>query len=428
MIIMKNPTDEDVLKLLERRMKTASEVEETVKEIIRRVKNEGDRALEEYLKRFEKYPLSVKELLVSEEEMAEASVEEDFIEAVKVVIEDLKKFHQRQKETSFFFTTDGGSFLGEMVVPLESVGIYVPGGKVPYFSTLLMCAVPAIVAGVERIVVTTPPDEKGKVSPYILKVCEILGLKEIYKMGGAHAIAALSYGTETVKPVDKIVGPGGVFVTLAKKLVYGDVGIDSIAGPSEITIITDGSVPLDFVAADFLSQAEHDENAMSVVITTSKEVFEKLPGVIEEHLQSLPEERRKTAEISTSNFGIIVFTDDLKRAFEISNLIAPEHLEILVEKPFEVLSYVKNAGSVFLGRYTCESVGDYGAGPNHVLPTFRSARFSSGLRVSDFTKKIFVTHFSEEDFKKKSVLYSRMARWEGFEAHARAVDVRRESL
>lgn len=428
MIIMRNPTDEDILKLLERRMKAASEVEEIVKEIIRRVKNEGDRALEEYLKRFEKYPLSVKELLVSEEEMAEASVEEDFIEAVKVVIEDLKKFHQRQKETSFFFTTDGGSFLGEMVVPLESVGIYVPGGKVPYFSTLLMCAVPAIVAGVERIVVTTPPDEKGKVSPYILKVCEILGLKEIYKMGGAHAIAALSYGTETVKPVDKIVGPGGVFVTLAKKLVYGDVGIDSIAGPSEITIITDGSVPLDFVAADFLSQAEHDENAMSVVITTSKEVFEKLPGVIEEHLQSLPEERRKTAEISTSNFGIIVFTDDLKRAFEISNLIAPEHLEILVEKPFEVLSYVKNAGSVFLGRYTCESVGDYGAGPNHVLPTFRSARFSSGLRVSDFTKKIFVTHFSEEDFKKKSVLYSRMARWEGFEAHARAVDVRRESL
>ncbi|AJG41601.1 histidinol dehydrogenase [Thermotoga sp. RQ7] len=428
MIIMRNPTDEDILKLLERRMKAASEVEEIVKEIIKRVKNEGDRALEEYLKRFEKYPLSVRELLVSEEEMAEVSVEKDFIETVKIVIEDLKEFHQRQKETSFFFTTDGGSFLGEMVVPLESVGIYVPGGKVPYFSTLLMCAVPAIVAGVERIVVTTPPDEKGKVSPYILKVCEILGLKEIYKMGGAHAIAALSYGTETVKPVDKIVGPGGVFVTLAKKLVYGDVGIDSIAGPSEITIITDGSVPLDFVAADFLSQAEHDENAMSVVITTSKEVFEKLPGVIEEHLQSLPEERRKTAEISTSNFGIIVFTDDLKRAFEISNLIAPEHLEILVEKPFEVLSYVKNAGSVFLGRYTCESVGDYGAGPNHVLPTFRSARFSSGLRVSDFTKKIFVTHFSEEDFKKKSVLYSRMARWEGFEAHARAVDVRRESL
>ncbi|PLV56080.1 histidinol dehydrogenase [Thermotoga sp. SG1] len=428
MIIMRNPADEDVLKLLERRMKAASKVEEAVKEIIKRVKSEGDRALEEYLKRFEKYPLSVKDLLVSEEEIAQASVERDFIETVKVVIEDLKEFHQRQKETSFFFTTDGGSFLGEMVVPLESVGIYVPGGKVPYFSTLLMCAVPAIVAGVERIVVTTPPDENGKVSPYILKVCEMLGLKEIYKMGGAHAIAALSYGTETVRPVDKIVGPGGVFVTLAKKLVYGDVGIDSIAGPSEITIITDGSVPLDFVAADFLSQAEHDENAMSVVITTSKEVFEKLPEVIEEHLRSLPDERRKTAEISTSNFGTIILIENLKRAFEISNLIAPEHLEILVEKPFEVLGYVKNAGSVFLGKYTCESVGDYGVGPNHVLPTFRSARFSSGLRVSDFTKKIFITHFSEEDFKKKGVLYSKMARWEGFEAHARAVDVRRESL
>lgn len=180
-----------------------------------------------------------------------------------------------------------------MVVPLESVGIYVPGGKVPYFSTLLMCAVPAIVAGVERIVVTTPPDENGGISPYILKTCEILGLKEIYRMGGAHAVAALTYGTETVKPVDKIVGPGGVFVTLAKKHVYGDVGIDSIAGPSEITIVTDGSVDLDLVAADFLSQAEHDENAMSVVITTSREVFEKLPHVIERHLEALPEERRK---------------------------------------------------------------------------------------------------------------------------------------
>ncbi|MCD6551172.1 histidinol dehydrogenase [Thermotoga sp.] len=428
MILMKNPSDEDVLKLLERRMRTASKVEEIVKEIVRRVRDEGDVALEEYLKRFEKYPLSVKELLVSEEEIAEANVEEDFIETIRVVIEDLKEFHRRQKESSFFFTTNGGSFLGEMVVPLESVGIYVPGGKVPYFSTLLMCAVPAIVAGVERIVVTTPPDENGKVSPYILKTCEMLGLREIYKMGGAHAIAALSYGTETVKPVDKIVGPGGVFVMFAKKLVYGDVGIDSIAGPSEITIIADESSPLDFVAADFLSQAEHDENAMSMVITTSKEVFEKLPEVIEEHLQSLPEERRKTAEISTNNFGAIILAENLKRAFEISNLIAPEHLEILVENPFETLGYIKNAGSVFLGKYTCESVGDYGAGPNHVLPTFRSARFSSGLRVSDFTKKIFVTHFSEKDFRKKGKLYSRMARWEGFEAHARAVDVRRGRL
>jgi histidinol dehydrogenase len=231
-----------------------------------------------------------------------------------------------------------------------------------------------------------------------------------------------------VKPVDKIVGPGGVFVTLAKKHVYGDVGIDSIAGPSEITIVTDGSVDLDLVAADFLSQAEHDENAMSVVITTSREVFEKLPHVIERHLEALPEERRKTARISTENFGTIILTDSLKRAFEISNLIAPEHLEVLVEKPFESLGYIKNAGSVFLGKYTCESVGDYGAGPNHVLPTFRSARFSSGLRVSDFTKKIFITYLSEEDFKRKGELYSKMARWEGFEAHARAIDVRRGKL
>ncbi|AAD36118.1 MAG TPA: histidinol dehydrogenase [Thermotoga sp.] len=428
MILMNNPGDKEVLRLLKQRMESVSQVEETVKEIIRRVKEEGDRALEEFLKRFEKHPVGIENLRVTEKEISEAQVEEEFVETIKIVIEDLKEFHRRQEERSFFFTTKGGSFLGEMVVPLESVGIYVPGGKVPYFSTLLMCAVPAIVAGVERIAVTTPPNENGGISPYILKTCEILGLKEIYRMGGAHAVAALTYGTETVKPVDKIVGPGGVFVTLAKKHVYGDVGIDSIAGPSEIAIVTDGSADLDLIAADFLSQAEHDENAMSVVITTSKEVFEKLPQVIERHLEALPEERRKTARISTENFGTIILTDSLKRAFEISNLIAPEHLEVLVENPFEPLGHIKNAGSVFLGKYTCESVGDYGAGPNHVLPTFRSARFSSGLRVSDFTKKIFITHLSEEDFRRKSELYSKMARWEGFEAHARAIDVRREKL
>ncbi|WP_233186231.1 histidinol dehydrogenase [Thermotoga sp. KOL6] len=425
---MKNPNDSDILRLLEKRMKSVSEIEKEVEEIVQKVKMEGDNALSEFLRKFEKYPITVDHLLVTDEEIKEARVEKEFIETVKTVVEDLKTFHMRQKENSFFFTTSNGSFLGEMVVPLNSVGIYVPGGKVSYFSTLLMCAVPAMIAGVERIVVTTPPNENGKISPYILKVCEILGLKEIYKMGGAHAIATLAYGTNTVKPVDKIVGPGGIFVTLAKKRVFGDVGIDSIAGPSEIAIVTDGSVPLDFVAADFLSQAEHDESAMSVVITTSLEVFEKLPEVINKQLLSLPVERKKTAEASIQNFGIVILVENLKRAFQISNLIAPEHLEILVENPFEYLGYVKNAGSVFLGKYTCESVGDYGIGPNHVLPTFRSARFSSGLRVSDFTKKIFVTHVSKEAFEEKWRIYSKMARWEGFEAHARAVDVRRDML
>ncbi|MGJ8454459.1 histidinol dehydrogenase [Pseudothermotoga sp. U03pept] len=427
MLKLKNPNDDELLSLLEKRRQSFSQLESIVEEVVERIRVEKDKALNEFIKRYEKYQLETNNLRVTEAEMKGAVVEEDFLRTVNEVIEDLKEFHLRQRENSFFFTTNNGSFLGEMVVPLESVGIYVPGGKAPYFSTLMMCAVPAIIAGVERIVVATPPDKDGKISPYILKVCQRLGLKEIYKMGGAHAIAALAYGTETVKPVVKIVGPGGIFVSLAKKKVYGDVGIDSFAGPSEIAIVADKTAPSEYVAADFLSQAEHDAYAMSVVVTTSEELFERLPKLIETQIHNLPEESKKTAQLSVKNFGTIVLVSDLKRAFEISNIIAPEHLEIIVESPFETLGYIKNAGSVFLGKYTCESIGDYGIGPNHVLPTLRASRFSSGLRVSDFTKKVFVTQMSKEDFEKRSTRYSKMARWEGFEAHARAIDVRRET-
>jgi len=426
MLKLKNPNDDELLSLLEKRRQSFSQFESIVEEVVERIRVEKDKALNEFIKRYEKCQLDTNNLLVTEKEIKEAVVEEDFLRTVDKVVEDLKEFHLRQRENSFFFTTNNGSFLGEMVVPLESVGIYVPGGKVPYFSTLMMCAIPAIIAGVGRIAVATPPDKDGKVSPYILKTCERLGLSEIYKVGGAHAVAALAYGTETVKPVVKIVGPGGLFVSLAKKRVYGDVGIDSIAGPSEILIVTDGTIPLQFVAADFLSQAEHDEFSMSVVITISEQVFEELPKVLEAQLYSIPEERRKTAKVSVENFGTIILVERIERAFEISNIIAPEHLEILTENPFELLGYVKCAGSVFLGKYSCESIGDYGIGPNHVLPTFRSARFSSGLRLSDFTKKIFVTHLSKEEFERKYERYSKMARWEGFEAHARAIDIRRD--
>lgn len=425
MRVFRNPSDEQIVEFLKLRGFSLSQLEREVAEIVQRVKEEGDRALGEFLRKFEKCPISVEQLRVSREEIEKAIVPEDFVETVKHVVEDVRRYHLLQKEESRFFTTERGSILGEMVVPLESVGIYVPGGKVPYFSTLLMCAVPAQVAGVERIVVATPPDETGKVSPLILKCCEMLGIEEVYKMGGAHAIAALAYGTESVKPVEKIVGPGGRFVTLAKKIVFGDVGIDSVAGPSEIAIIADDSAPKDYVAADFLSQAEHDEMAMSVLITTSEELFEGFPSLLLSQLNALPTERKATAEKAIENFGLLVFVDRLERAFEISNLIAPEHLEVMVKDPFRYLGMVRNAGSVFLGVYSCEPVGDYGAGPNHVLPTFGTARFSSGLRVSDFTKKVFFTYFSEKEFVEKFERYLKMARWESLEAHAKAIEVRR---
>ena len=423
-----NPSIKDVEQFLNARKQSFEAFEKRVQDIVNKVKHEGDKALSEFVSRFEKFPLKLEDIRVKPEEFEEIMVDDDFEQSVSVVIKDVMNFHERQKENSMFYATHNGSILGELVVPLESVGIYVPGGKASYFSTLIMCAVPAIIAGVERIVVVTPPDERGKVSDYVISVAKMLGIREIYKMGGAHAIAALAYGTESIKRVDKIVGPGGVFVSLAKKIVFGDVGIDSVAGPSELVIIADESVPLNFVVADFLSQSEHDENAMSVLITTSKVYFEEIDSEIERQIKGLPPERRETIEMSLRKNGIVMLVESIQMALEISNVIAPEHLELLVENPFELIGKVKNAGSVFMGKYTCESVGDYGAGPNHVLPTYGSARFSSGLRVSDFVKRVFITYFSKAEFFEKSKIYSKMARWEGFEAHAKAVDIRRDNL
>ncbi|WP_448376074.1 histidinol dehydrogenase [Fervidobacterium sp.] len=423
-----NPSIRDVEQFLNTRQQSFVAFEKRVQDIVNKVKHEGDKALSKFVSMFEKFPLKFEDIRVKPEEFEQIVVDSDFEQIVSDVIKDVTNFHIRQKESSSFYTTVNGSILGEMVVPIESVGIYVPGGKASYFSTLIMCAVPAIIAGVERIVVVTPPDERGKVSDYVISVAKMLGIREIYKMGGAHAIAALAYGTESIKRVDKIVGPGGVFVSLAKKVVFGDVGIDSVAGPSELVVIADESVPLNFVVADFLSQAEHDENAMSVLITTSRMHFDEIDSEVERQLKELTPERRETVKMSLKKNGIVMLAESIQMALEISNVIAPEHLELLVENPFELVGKVKSAGSVFMGKYSCESVGDYGAGPNHVLPTYGSARFSSGLRVSDFLKRVFLTYFSKKDFFEKSEIYSKMARWEGFEAHAKAVDVRRDSL
>ncbi|MGE0032459.1 MAG: histidinol dehydrogenase, partial [Pseudothermotoga sp.] len=310
--------------------------------------------------------------------------------------------------------------------PIESVAIYVPSGKKVYFTTLLMCAIPAKIAGVERIVAVCPPNEKGELSPYVLHLCQKLGIKEVYKMGGAHAIAALAYGTEFVKRVDKIVGPGNAYVSCAKKLVFGDCGIDSIAGPTELVIVADESADPRLVAIDMLAQAEHDEMAMSVLLTNDEDLLDKTLEELARQLNDLGEPNRSVARVSLKKSGLSILMKDLNSAMEFVNILAPEHLELFVEDPFPLLTKLRNAGSVFLNDSSGEAFGDYGIGPNHVLPTSTGARFSSGLSVQDFLKKIFVTRVSKEDVLKQGKLYSTLARFEGFEAHARSIEMRME--
>lgn len=418
------PKNSDIRMLLSERKNEFSRIQIRVSEIVNSIKKEGDKALQKWINEFEKFPVSVKDLRVRDDEFNDVDVPEDFERSLKNLIDRVKDFHVIQVERNKFTINENGSFLGFKIQPIESVGIYVPGGKAPYFSSLVMCAVPAKVAGVERIVVVTPPDPTGKISPFILKTCLELGIDEVYKVGGAQAVAVLAYGTENIKRVDKIVGPGNIYVTLAKKLVYGDCGIDSVAGPSEVLVIADENAKAEYVAADLLSQAEHDENAMSVLVTTSKELLEKVIFEVTEQLEELPFENREVARVSIENHGIAILVEDLNRTIEISNLIAPEHLEIITKEPFEVVKGIKNAGSIFIGDLSSEPVGDYGIGPNHVLPTSGSARFSSGLSVSDFVKKVFLTSLSEKDLLAVGKEFVKLARFEGLEAHAMAVERR----
>ena len=398
------------------------DVSSIVKDIIENVKKSGDKALKEYSLKFDKVDLN--SLIVTEKEIDSAleEVEEEFLNIIVEAAENITEYHSKQLRKGYEIKKENGAVLGQIVLPLEKVGIYVPGGTAAYPSTVLMNAIPAKIAGVKEVVMVTPPNKEGKVNPYILAAAKVAGVDRIFKVGGAQAIAALAYGTESVPQVDKIVGPGNAFVAEAKKQVFGQVAIDMIAGPSEILVISDSKSNPKHLAADLLSQAEHDKNATAVLVTDSFELADCVQKEIEEQLKDLP--REEIARASIDNNGKIIVCKDMSEAIEISNRIAPEHLEISTDNPFELLKSVKNAGSVFLGRYSSEPLGDYFAGPNHTLPTMGTSRFSSPLSVEDFVKTMQYSSYTEEALKEDYCKIAYFARKEGLEAHARAVESR----
>lgn len=395
-----------------------------VKEIIESVRQNGDAAIREYTKKFD--GTTVESFAVTEEEMEEAysQMDNELIDIIKEAAHNIQVFHEKQLHPSWMITDKNGTILGQKVTPLDSVGVYVPGGKAAYPSSVLMNVIPAKVAGVERIVMVSPPGKDGKLPKEVLVTAKIAGVKEIYKVGGAQAVAALAYGTETIRPVDKIVGPGNIYVALAKREVFGDVDIDMIAGPSEIAILADDTARPDEVAADLLSQAEHDERACSVLVTTSQALAEATSVEVEKQLSVLP--RKEIAEKSINDYGAIYVADTMDEAIDAINQLAPEHLEVITENAMELLGKIKHAGAIFIGRYSSEPVGDYFAGTNHVLPTNGTARFSSPLNVEDFQKKSSLIVYSEKSLKENYKKIASFARMEGLEAHARAVEMRFE--
>lgn len=400
------------------------DVADIVTDIIDHVRKEGDKALFEYSEKFDKASLS--SLEVTEEEIEEAFtlVEPRFIEILKQAAKNIEEFHKKQVRNSFVLNETEGVVTGQKVTPIEKVGLYVPGGTAAYPSTVLMDSIPAKIAGCRYICITTPPSADGKVNPVILAAAKIAGVDKIFKVGGAQAVAALSYGTETVKKVDKIVGPGNAFVAEAKRQVFGRVSIDMIAGPSEILVIADGKSDPSFVAADLLSQAEHDKNASAVLVTDSEELAEKVAIEIENQLKLLS--REEIARVSVDNNGKIIVADNLEDVFAVANEIAPEHLELCVDNPFDYLDKIKNAGSIFMGRYCPEALGDYFAGPNHTLPTSGTARFSSPLSVDDFVKKSQFVYYSKNALDKVASDVAFFAEKEGLTAHAKSASIRSE--
>ena len=402
-----------------------SNVTDIVSAIIADVAKRGDEALFEYCEKFDKCKL--KSLAVTKEEIENAfeQVEPEFVEILKEAAENIRVFHKRQVKEGFIQTNDNGSVVGQRVIPLEKVGLYVPGGTAAYPSTVLMDSIPAKIAGCREIVMVTPPSADGKVNPVILAAARVAGVDRIFKVGGAQAVAALAYGTESVPAVDKIVGPGNAFVAEAKKQVFGKVSIDMIAGPSEILVVADGKSNPKFVAADLLSQAEHDRNASAVLVTDSYELAERVSAELEAQIPTLA--RAEIARASIDNNGkIIVAENNLALAIDIANEIAPEHLELCVDNPFDYLDKIKHAGSIFMGRYCPEALGDYFAGPNHTLPTSGTARFSSPLSVEDFVKTSQFTYYTEDALKKVSDKVAYFANKEGLGAHARSATVRFE--
>ncbi len=398
------------------------DVSDIVKSIIENVKENGDKALREYAQKFDGANLDGIEVTQSEIDEAFELVDPEFIRILNDAAENIREFHSAQKRNSFIINNKEGVVVGQKVLPIEKVGLYVPGGTAAYPSTVLMDSIPAKIAGCKEIAITTPPLKNGKVNPVILAAAKISGVDRIYKAGGAQAVAALAYGTETVSKVDKIVGPGNAFVAEAKRQVFGMVDIDMIAGPSEILVVADGRSNAEYVAADLLSQAEHDKNASAVLVTESYELAQKVQQAIEEQLLKLP--RHEIARASIDNNGKIIVAPDIKYAIDIANEIAPEHLELCVDDPFSLLDSVKHAGSVFMGRYCPEALGDYFAGPNHTLPTSGTARFSSPLSVEDFVKTMQYSYYTESALKKVADDVAFFANKEGLDAHANSAIIR----
>ena len=412
--------------LLNRNPGSYTEYENTVNEIINDIRNNGDKALFEYTAKFDKCTLDASCIKITNDEIKEAydALDPEFIEVMKKSAENIRVFHEKQKRNTWIDTREDGSILGQRILPIEISGVYVPGGKAAYPSSVLMNVVPAKVAGVEKIVMCTPPGKDGKVNPGTLVAADIAGVTESYKAGGAQAIAAMAFGTESIPKVDKITGPGNIFVALAKKACFGHVSIDSIAGPSEILVLADETANPRFVAADLLSQAEHDEMASAILITTSQDLADKVSKEIDEFLKTLS--RADIIKKSLENYGYIFVADNMDDAIEAANAVASEHLEIITKNPYETMTRIKNAGAIFLGDYSSEPLGDYFAGPNHILPTNRTARFFSPLSVDDFVKKTSIISYSKQALFNAHKDIELFATREGLTAHANSIAVRFE--
>lgn len=426
-LTLNKQTQDNILEnLLKRSPNSYGEFEGRVNDIIENVRRNRDAAVFEYTKQFDGVTINAGNLVVTEEEIKEAYelVDPKLLEVIRKALKNIREYHAKQCQNSWFTSENNGIILGQKVTPLEKVGVYVPGGKAVYPSSVLMNVIPAKVAGVDRIIMTTPPDKNGKVYPSTLVAAKEAGVDVIYKVGGAQAVAAMAFGTESIPKVDKIVGPGNIYVALAKKAVFGHVSIDSIAGPSEILVLADESANPHYVAADLLSQAEHDEMASAILITTSKELAEQVSGEIDGFLETLS--RREIIEKSLENYGYILVADNMEDAIATANEIASEHLEIVTQNPFEVMTKIRNAGAIFLGEYSSEPLGDYFAGPNHVLPTNGTAKFFSPLGVDDFIKKSSIISYSREALEPVYKDIVQFAECEKLTAHANSIRVRFE--
>ncbi len=412
--------------LLKRSPNNYSQYETVVNEIIENVKANKNQALFDYTKKFDKFDLTEENIKVTPEEIKEAYslMDAKLVEVLRKAAENIRVFHAKQLRNSWFDAKEDGTILGMKITPIENAGVYVPGGKAAYPSSVLMNVIPAKVAGVKNIIMTTPPGADGKVNPGTLVAADIAGVDTIYKVGGAQAIAALAYGTESIPKVDKITGPGNIFVALAKKAVYGHVSIDSIAGPSEVLVLADETANPRYVAADLLSQAEHDELASAILITTSEELAQKVSEEVDKFTAELS--RKEIIQKSLDNYGYILLAENMVQAIETTNEIASEHLEILTKNPFDVMTRIRNAGAIFLGEYSSEPLGDYFAGPNHILPTNGTAKFFSPVNVDDFIKKSSIISYSEEALRKLHKDVELFAESEGLTAHANSIKVRFE--